>query len=43
MNCTDYLGWAIVIAIWAAIVWLLANVLSFTGPDYDPDERDPYD
>jgi hypothetical protein len=43
MSLGECLGWAAVISIWAAIVWLLVKVLGFAQPDYDPEERDPYD
>jgi len=38
MTWVDCIGWAVVVGIWAVIVWILVNVLSFTDPDTD--ERD---
>ena len=43
MSLGECIGWVSVIAIWVGVVLLLVKVLGFAQPDYDPDERDPYD
>ena len=37
-----WLGLALVLAIWVAVIWLLCRMIWFNRLDDDPEERDPY-
>ena len=37
-----WIGLAVVLAIWAAVIWLLCRMIGFNRLDDDPEERDPY-
>ena len=40
MTWLGWLGLAVVLVIWAAVIWVLCRMLGRL--DDDPDERDPY-
>jgi flagellar biogenesis protein FliO len=37
-----WIGLAVVLAILAAVIWLLCRMIGFNRLDDDPEERDPY-
>ena len=37
-----WIGLAVVLAIWVAIIWVLTRILGFNRLDEDPEDRDPY-